>query len=470
MPPTTFDAQFPAPFQPDKSPYLVYLIAMVAALGGFLSGYDLSIISGAMIFIKPEFGLTPDQVGFAMGSALLGCMAGPLVGGALSDRWGRRRTLIFAGVLFALGAIGTALPVNSIVPFNLFRFLGGIGVGLASVVSPMFIAEIAPARIRGALVTVNQLAIVVGLTCAVVVSYFLSFGEHWRWMLASNAIPVPVFIAGLLLAPESPRWMATKGRQQEALDVLTLIDGRQNAETELKAIMASNPDEGRWGELLRPGMRFAMIVACGLAVFQQITGASILTMYMPTVFQEAGFDKPSDAIFQNVIMSLWYVFCTVVALLVVDRLGRKPLLLAGTMGMALGMVILGALFHWRTTGMYVVLTMFLVMGAYLVSLAPLAWLIMSEIFPNRLRGKAMAVASVCVWTASFLTAQVFPPMVDWFKTAYGTPAMAFWIYAMVSAAAFLFSLIVVPETKGRTLEEIGASWDEPAMHTRGDRI
>jgi sugar porter (SP) family MFS transporter len=449
-----------------KRPYLVCLIATVAAVGGFLFGYDLSIISGVMLYLKPEFGLTPDQVGLAVGSALLGCMAGPILGGTLSDRWGRRPTLVFAGLLFAAGSIGTALPAN-IVQFDLCRFLGGVGVGLASVVSPMFIAEVSPPRTRGALVTVNQLAVVVGLTCAVIVSYFLSFGEHWRWMLASNAVPVPIFVIGLLFVPESPRWLAQKNRPQEALDVLTWIDGRESAECEIRDILVSTEEQGTWRELLRPGMRLAMLIACSLAVFQQVTGASILFMYMPTVFQEAGFNAPSDAILQNVSISLWCVFCTIVALAAVDRLGRKPLLLVGTMGMTVGMAILGALFHWRTSGVYVVLTMFLVTGAYLVSLAPLAWLVMSEIFPNRLRGKAMAVASVCVWTASFLTAIFFPPMVDWFKKTLGTPAMAFWIYAMVSAAAFLFSWVVVPETKGRTLEEIGASWKRTTKHTQG---
>jgi sugar porter (SP) family MFS transporter len=441
----------------DRKPFLVYLIAMMAAVGGFLFGYDLSIISGAKLFIQPEFGLNESEVGLAMGSALLGCLFGPLLGGAFSDSWGRKRTLIFAGLLFAVGSVGTALP-HSILVFDLFRFLGGVGVGLASVVSPMFIAEMSPARIRGALVTVNQLAIVVGLACAVVVSYFLSFGGHWRWMLASNAVPVPLFIAGLLLVPESPRWLARKNRQQEALDVLTLIDGRQNAETEMNDILTSTQEQGGWRELLGPGIRFALLIACSLAIFQQITGASILTMYMPTVFQEAGFTKPSDAIFQNVLISVWYIVCTVIALLFVDRLGRKPLLLLGTAGMTFGMLVLGVLFHRHTTGLYVVVTLFLVMGAYLISLAPLTWLIMSEIFPNRLRGRAIGVASVCVWTASFVTTYCFPPMVECFKKLYGSPAMAFWIYAGVSAAAFVFSLALVPETKGRTLEELGASW------------
>ena len=449
-----------------RSPNLVYLIAGVAAVGGFLFGYDLSIISGAMIFIRQEFALQPDQVGLAIGSALLGCMAGPLVGGTLSDRLGRKRTLVLSSLLFAAGAVGTALP-DDIVPFNLFRFLGGVGVGLASVVSPMFIAEVAPARMRGGLVTVNQLAIVVGLTCAVIVSYFLSFGGHWRWMLASNALPVPLFLVGLWFVPESPRWLAQKERAREAFDVLTRIDGRESAERELREIRQSTVETGAWRELLRPGLRFALLIACSLAVFQQITGASILTMYMPTVFQEAGFDAPSDAIRQNVIMSVWYIVCTVAALAVVDRIGRKPLLLIGTMGMAVGMAVLGALFHWHATGVYVVLTLFLVMGAYLISLAPLTWLIMSEIFPNRLRGKAMALAAACVWAASYLTAQFFPPMVAGFKASLGSPAMAFWIYSAVSVVAFLFSWLIVPETKGRTLEEIGASWRAGRQNING---
>jgi sugar porter (SP) family MFS transporter len=400
-----------------------------------------------------------------MASALLGCMAGPLVGGLLSDRLGRKPTLIFAGLLFAVGAIGSAMP-HDVYSFDLCRFLGGVGVGLASVVSPMFIAEISPPRIRGALVTVNQLAIVVGLACAVVVSYYLSFGGHWRWMLASNAVPVPIFIVGLLLVPESPRWMAQRSRQQEAIDVLTLIDGREHAETEMREIMATGQDEGTWQELLQPGLRFAMLIACTLAVFQQITGASILTMYMPTVFQDAGYKEPSDAIFLNVIMSLWYILCTVAALLTVDRLGRKPLLLLGTLGMTVGMAAVGGMFHWRAPGMYVILTMALVMGAYMMSIAPLTWLIMSELFPNRLRGKAMGVASVCVWTASAVATYCFPPMVDSFKENLGTPAMAFWIYAVISAAAFLFALVVVPETKGRTLEELGASWSKTPQQTK----
>lgn len=440
-----------------KHPYLVIVIASVAAIGGFLFGYDLQIISGVKLYIVPEFKLGPYGEGFAMASALLGCMAGPLLGGVLSDRFGRKPTLVFSGVLFAIGSIGSAMPTN-VLEFDLYRFIGGVGVGLASVVSPMFIAEVSPPRIRGALVTVNQLAIVVGLSSAAVVAYYLSLGDHWRWMLASNAVPVPFFIVGLLLVPESPRWMAQRNRCDEAVRVLTLIDGHEHAESEMRDILASSQDEGGWRELLRPGLRFALLIACTLAVFQQITGASILTMYMPAVFQDAGYPDKSDAIFLNMVMSAWYVFCTIVALVAVDRLGRRPLLLFGTLGMTLGMTAVGVLFYRQSPGMAVIVAMALVMGAYMVSVAPLTWLIMSEIFPNRLRGKAMGVASVCVWTASSFATFCFPPVVDYFKRHLGTPAMAFWIYAVISAATFLFAFFVVPETKGRTLEELGASW------------
>jgi sugar porter (SP) family MFS transporter len=442
-----------------KKPFFVFLVAAVAAVGGFLFGYDLQVISSVKLYIEKEFELGSWGVGFAVASALFGCMAGTQLGGVLSDRWGRKSTLIFSGVLFIAGSIGAALP-TSIFEFDLFRFLGGVGVGLASVVSPMFIAEISPPRIRGALVTVNQLAIVTGLACAAVVSYYLSLGDHWRWISASNAAPVPIFIIGLLLVPESPRWLLQKNRRQEAMEVLTKIDGRGHAETEMKEIVDSSQDEGNWKELLQPGLRVALAIACILGVFQQITGASILTQYMPTVFKAAGYPKESDAIFFNMIMSGWYMVCTITALIVVDRLGRKPLMMLGTLGMTVGMAIVGAMFHWHAPGLTVIYPMALVMGAYMVSVAPLTWLIMSEIFPNRLRGKAMGIASICVWTASAAATFSFPPMVEWFENSLGSSAMAYWIYAVVSAAAFLFAWLVVPETKGRTLEEIGASWNK----------
>jgi MFS transporter, SP family, arabinose:H+ symporter len=262
--------------------------------------------------------------------------------------------------------------------------------------------------------------------------------------------------------------MAQRNRQEEAIRVLTLIDGRDHAESEMRDIMATSMDDGSWSELFQPGLRFALLIACTLAVFQQITGASILTMYMPNVFKSAGYSNNSDAIFLNMVMSAWYVFCTVIALVAVDRLGRRPLLLFGTLGMTVGMTAVGVMFQRQASGMSVIVAMAIVMGAYMVSVAPLTWLIMSEIFPNRLRGKAMGIASVCVWTASSFATFCFPPMVEFFKKSLGTPAMAFWIYAVISALAFLFAFFVVPETKGRTLEELGASWNKTYKPIRRD--
>jgi len=436
----------------------VYLVSLVAAVGGFLFGYDLAIISGAMIFLRREFRLNPGQLGFATASALLGCMLGSVIAGWLGDRLGRKKALVVAAVLFGLGAIGTALP-RHMLEFYLFRVLGGVGVGLASVMSPMYIAEIAPASMRGRLVTINQLAIVTGMLVSGLIAYFLSFSGAWRWMFASNCVPVALLGIGLAFVPESPRWMVQKNRNSEALDVLTAIDGPEHAQAEMMAISESLAfQEGTYRELIRPGMRTALLIACALAIFQQVSGVSILLWYAPIIFQKAGFHSASDAIFQNLVVQLWNLTCTVAALYLVDRVGRRFLLLLGTSGMTIGLVLMGLFFYWNLSGMHVLLTMFVSVGAYVMSLGPLAWLVMSEIFPTRLRGKAMGVATLCLWISCFVVAQYFPVMVAWFEKSYGSGAGVFWVYAGVCVLAFLFTLRMVPETKGRSLEEIGASW------------
>ncbi|MBI2843666.1 MAG: sugar porter family MFS transporter [Armatimonadetes bacterium] len=436
----------------------VYLVSAIAAVGGFLFGYDLSIISGAAIFLRREFDLNSFQMGLAMSSALIGCVIGPLFGGGLSDRFGRKRTLVLTSVLFGVSAVGTALPRN-ILEFDLFRIVGGVGVGLASVVSPMYIAEISPARIRGRLVTINQLAIVVGSLSSIIVSYFLSFSESWRWMFASECAPVLLFAAGLAIVPESPRWLVQRKRLTEALDVLARIEDRERAELEVKEISSSLTREtSTLRELLRPGMRTALLIAVALAVFQQITGVSTLLFYTPIIFQRAGFEQASNAILQTIIVNVWNLSCTILALWLVDRLGRRPLLLFGTAAMGVGMILMGALFHLNLSGTYLLLVMFLCVGAYVVSLAPLAWLIMSEIFPTRIRGKAMAVASLSLWISAFVSVQAFPSLVEYLEKVAGSPAGAFWAYAVVCICAFIFGWRMVPETKGRTLEEIASSW------------
>jgi sugar porter (SP) family MFS transporter len=348
---------------------------------------------------------------------------------------------------------------NNIALFNLFRFVGGLGVGLASIVSPMYIAEVAPARIRGRLVTLNQFTICIGLLVAIIVSYFLSFSESWRWMFASECLPILVFVIGLIFIPPSPRWLVKNDRQDEAFQVLCRIDGEENAKSEINAISDSIAAEtGSFSELFQPGVRSALVIALSLAVFQQWTGSSSLLFYAPIIFQKAGFAKAPDAIFQSVLLASWLLLSTTIALRLVDRVGRKLLLLIGTMGMAVGMICIGVFFYLNLAGFYLLFIMFLSIGAYSFSLAPLAWLIMAEIFPTRIRARAMAVASVTLWISSYLINQFFPLLVEWSEKLLRTESAVFGLFALICIAAFVFCWRIVPETKRKTLEEISNSW------------
>jgi len=448
------------------NPAYVYLVSLVAAVGGFLFGFDLSIVSGAQIFLKKQFELSPEALGFACSCAMIGCMLGPvLIVAGLSDWLGRKKVLMIMAIAFGVSAIGSAVP-PTIGIFNVFRILGGIAVGVASMLSPMYIAEIAPKRIRGRLVTVNQLAIVSGSLISAVVAYFLTpdvsgLDENvcWRWMFASECIPVAILVFGLLFVPESPRWLVEKGRLDEARDVLTRVDGPANAEQEIKEITSAIAEEsGGWSELVLPGIRVAIMIAVMLAMLQQFTGVSPMLLYVPMVFQKAGFESASDAIFQTAVMFAWNLICCVLALWLVERLGRRPLLLIGLSVMGIGLVVFGWCFHAEIQGLPLLVTMFLAVGAYNLSIAPLAWLIMSEIFPNRIRAKAMAIATFSLWIAAYINGQTFPMLMSAIETRFGTPAGVFWIYSAVCLFAMLFCWAMVPETKGRSLEEIGRSW------------
>jgi SP family arabinose:H+ symporter-like MFS transporter len=415
----------------------VSLVASVAAVGGLLFGYDLSIIGGAIIYLKNAFHLSDVQEGFAMASAVIGCMVGPLVASVLADRIGRKPTLLIAAALFGASSIGAALP-DTIGQFNFFRAIGGIGVGLSSIVSPMYIAEISPARIRGRLVTVNQLGIVGGSFIAILVSYALArsgIKGEWRWMFASECVPVALLLVGLLFVPESPRWLAQRGRPEAASAVLTRIEGVDCAAAEMLAMATVSTEErGRFIELFRPGMRVALLIGVGLAVFQQITGASILFANAPIVFQKAGFSAAPDAIGQTVLLQIWNVVMTVLSMWLVDRVGRRLLLLWGVGAMGLGMVAMGL---------------------------PLTWLIMSEIFPTRLRSKGMAVASVALWVAFFAGLQTFPILREYFIKHFGSIAGMIYLFAGVCGVALIFFLRFVPETRGKTLEDVSRLF-EPA--------
>jgi sugar porter (SP) family MFS transporter len=437
----------------------VYVISAIAAAGGFLFGYDLDVVAGAIIFLQKQFQLSPVQTGFAVSCATIGCIIGPLVGGPLADFVGRKKTLIGTALIFGAGTVGTVFP-KTISEFDFFRIVGGLGVGLASVTSPMYIAEISPARLRGRLVTINQLAIAVGALTSIIVSYFLSASGNWRGMFAYELVPVLLFFIGLSFVPESPRWLFEKKRIEEARQVLRKIyRSSAGVEQELQMMhQAEHEEAGTFAELLRPGIRTALLIAAGLAIFQQMTGASPLTFYLPIIFQQAGFKNASDAIFQTVMLYVWDVFCTILAMWLVERLGRRPLLLIGISGMAISFTLTGFFFTRHATGEFVVIVMMICIGFYVISLAPLAWLIMSEIFPTRLRGKAMGVASIFLWGATFAGAQIVPSLSAFMEKNFNSIAGVFWVFAVVCGVAGIFSWYMVPETKGRTLEEIGESW------------
>jgi sugar porter (SP) family MFS transporter len=448
------------PLVPEGETSLLYLymIVLVAAVGGFLFGYEIQLISGAIIFLEKEFTLTPFWYGAVMGSAILGCPFGPLAGLWLADRLGRRKTLILSSVAFLVSAVGCALAGNRF-QFILWRFVGGIGIGLAATVSPMYIAEVAPARLRGRLVLVNQLAIVIGGTLSAAVAYLLSDGGHWRWMFASQAVPIFWLMIGLVFVPESPRWLAMMGRNGNALSVLAKINGPSQAERDLSEIRTELGDErGDLAELFQPGVRRALVIGIVLMVFSQICGATIIHMYAPTLFVATGISTESDAILNNIYICCWATLCTAASFGVVRALGRRPIIIYGSIAMAVGHLLLFLCFMCHAPNVLTLAAMMLTSASFTLSLAPLSWVVLSEIFPNRVRGKAMSLATVIMFASSYIAVNLFPPVMSWFKERYGHAGGAFLIFLCICLCCALFVWRMLPETKDKTLEEIGEFW------------
>lgn len=438
----------------------VVLLSLVAALGGLLFGYDTAVVSGAIGFLQERFELDAWSKGFTASSALLGCILGAAAAGTMSDRFGRRSVLLLSAVLFTVSAIGSAVP-RTLVEFNLARVLGGLGVGMASMLSPLYIAEVAPARIRGRLVSLNQFAIILGM----LVVYFVNAGvaglgdnawnveRGWRWMFASETLPAGLFMILLLWVPESPRWLAKQGRSDRALRILTRIGGTQHAKYELDDIeRAIGEESGSLQQLLLPGLRIPLVIGIGLAILQQITGINIILYYAPEIFKNAGLDAQS-AIDDTVIVGAVNLLFTLVAIWVVDRVGRKPLLLLASAGMGLSLAMLGRAFVQEDfAGRAVLFWVLAYVASFAVAMGPVVWVVMSEIFPTRIRGRAMSVATVCLWVSCYGVSLLFPYMLD---TLAGK---TFYLYAAMCVAALLFVAGFVPETKGRTLEEIERGW------------
>lgn len=431
----------------------VYLPAMVAAIGGLLFGFDTGVINGALVFIKQQFRLGDSQTEVAASSLLLGCVIGASVAAFTSDRFGRKRVLVGAAALFTLSSIGSALP-RDIVEFSIARFLGGVAIGIASTLSPLYIAEISPAPKRGLLVSLNQLAIVSGILSSYSVNYLLTGAgpTNWRWMFAAAAVPSIAFMTTLLLIPESPRWLVQKGREREAELFLSQIVGPQEASHEMQAIRAAISEES--GDLFDPAFRKALIVAIVIALFSQFTGINTIIYYGSIVFLEhVPHQTASTALWANVIIGAINFVATIVGMLLIDRSGRKSLLMFAFGGMALSLIAVSGAIRFQASGFIVLAVVLIYVACFAVGVGTGTWVLMAEICPTRVRGRAMSVATVCLWCGTLLVTLTFLSLVD----AFTAPGV-FLLYAAISVAAFLFVWRGVPETKGRTLEEIEKYW------------
>jgi len=438
-----------------KAAWYVLSVSLVAAIGGLIFGFDTAIVAGATRYMKEQFSLDSLREGWTVAVVLVGCMFGAGLAGPVSDRIGRRRFMLVSAVLFLVSAIGCALP-RTIAEFMAFRFVGGLGIGSAAVLAPLYIAEIAPARVRGALVSVNQLAIVTGILLAYFVNWvFAGAGPaNWRWMYAMGAVPSVLFFLLLLGVPESPRWLVKNGREDEARTVLTRADSAEAAAAGIREIKDTLAlEEGSLRELFRPAFRRPLLIAVVLAVFQQITGINAILYYAPRIFEGAGFERMS-AIGQSTLVGLVNMLFTVVAIVLADKVGRRPLLLVATAGMGFSLVLLGAAFRFPLLPASALLFIILLYIAFFASaMGPLVWVVMAEIFPIKVRGAAMGLATLVLWLADFAVTLTFPVISDRFH-----PATAFWLYAAMCALDFVFIWSVLPETKGRTLEEIERRW------------
>jgi sugar porter (SP) family MFS transporter len=431
------------------------LIYFFGALGGLLFGYDTGVISGAILFIEKDLGLTPFLNGLVVSSLLVGAMIGAAVCGPLSDGLGRRRLVLVAAVVFCVGAIGAALAPNAAV-LILFRVVLGLAVGAASLIVPLYLSEMAPTEIRGGLSALNQLMIVTGILVAYIVNYALANAEAWRWMLGLAFVPSLVLLIGMYFAPETPRWLVSKDRDEEAREVLRRTRDEAIVESELEEIkrIEEEQEESGLSELLAPWVRPALLVGIGLAIFQQIIGINTIIYYAPTTLTNVGFGNAA-AILANVGIGVVNVGMTLVAIKYVDRVGRKPLLLGGVIGMAVSLTALGlaSLISSMSgaVGWITVACLALYIACFATSWGPIVWVMLAEIFPLKVRGSAMAVGTVILWGANFVVSLTFPVFLDWFG-----PGVVFLGYAVICVAAFFFTSYFVTETKGRSLEQIEA--------------
>ena len=436
----------------------------VTAIGGFLFGYDTAVINGANSYLKVHMNLTPAQEGLAGASAILGCIPGAMFAGFLSDRFGRKKILFLCALLYAISGVLSAIP-NTFDQFLLARIISGLGIGASSMICPVYIAEIAPEKWRGRLGTLFQLGIVTGIFITLFINKLIQgMGDEtwntamgWRWMLGMEVVPAVLLIGLLFAVPVSPRWLAQNGKAAEARDILTKVDGADHAAREMAAIAeAARREEGRFGELFSGPFRKPLVIAVVLMACSQFCGINAIMYYSTKIFTAAG-GGTNAAFTSSVWVGLINLAFTFVAIGFVDRAGRRPLLLIGTAAQVVALAAVGWLFRAQVHGPALLVCVVLFIAAFAMAMGPIGWLFCSEIFPNKLRGRAMSVAAFTIWVSCYIVAQTFPMLND--SPSIG-PAKTFWAYALVSLFAFVFVLLFLPETKGRTLEQIEASWSK----------
>jgi MFS transporter, SP family, galactose:H+ symporter len=435
----------------------VYIAALFAALGGLLFGYDTGVISGALIFIKREFALTTATEEIVVSGVLLGATIGAIMGGKAADFFGRRRVLLVTAAIFGIGALASAVAPSPPI-LIISRVVLGLAIGLASTNVPIYLSEVAPPHARGWVVSLFQLAVTVGIVVAYLTDYAFAGVEGWRWMLGLAVAPALVFGAGMLFLPETPRWLIRGGHHEVAHRVLLRIRGAADVNVEIEEIkssLAQQAESGHWKDLLHRQVRPALVVGLGLAVFQQITGINTVIYYAPKILQSAGFNSASGAILATVGVGVVNVVMTIIAMFLVDRAGRRPLLLVGIAGMIIALGLLGLSFRYPS-GQLAWTAVVCLMGyvaSFAISLGPIFWLLIAEIYPLKIRGLAEGTAATFNWASNLAVSLTFLTLVENLGAS-----STFLLYATASVASWFFAYYFVPETKGRTLEQIEAFW------------
>ncbi|HMI66451.1 MAG TPA: sugar porter family MFS transporter [Cyclobacteriaceae bacterium] len=431
-----------------KSQY-IFFISMVAAFGGLLFGFDIAIFSGTIPFIQPYYQLSEAQLGWTGSSLYVGCIVGTLLTGYATDHFGRKLPLIIAAAIFTISSLlmGWAGSHSMLV---FWRIIAGIGVGAASMLSPLYIAEVSPAAIRGRMVSINQLTVVTGILLAYFSNYVLAdFENNWRWMFSSGAVPAILFFIFVFFVPESPRWLLSKGQVEKAKAILTKISS-SNVDLEVKEIQtrAQSAVKGTFSDLLQPGIFSLVMLGITIAVFQQISGANAIFFYAPIIFEKAGMNV-KDQLMQQIMIGFINLIFTLLAMQLVDKLGRKKLMVSGAFLMALWLFLVGICYSFELFAGYT-LTIFVLafIATYAATLAPVTWVLISEIFPTRVRGLAISLATGMLWVACFALAYGFPVLIEWLDAS-----QTFYFFSAICLLYFFILLKYVPETKGKTLEQ-----------------